>query len=59
MEEDGDKSVANVEDRYRSKKKVPEPKDKIDLLIDDILSQNAETIVNLGNTCSTNIGDVT
>ena len=45
--EDGDDSVGDIDDRDGGKEGVPEPEHKVDLLVDNILRQNTQTVVGL------------
>ena len=57
--EDSDNSVGNEADRKWRQECVPEPENQIDLLVDDILSEDTESIVYLFSASSPNIGDAT
>ena len=74
MEEECDEPVEDEEYRERTKEIIPEPEDKVNLLIDDILKwqlvcdmscntmsylcEHTQSIVHLGTSCSSYIGYV-
>lgn len=57
MEEKGDQSVAEVDDGDGSEEGVPEPEDQVDLLVDDVLSEDTEPVVVLRHPGRPDIGD--
>lgn len=57
MEHEGDQSVAEVEDGDGAEEGVPEPEDEVDLLVDDVLSEDTEPVVVLSHPGSSDIGD--
>ena len=57
VEQEGDQSVAEVEDGDGAEEGVPEPEDEVDLLVDDVLSEDTEPVVVLSHPGSSDIGD--
>ena len=73
-EENSEEPVEDEEDREGSKESIPEPEDKVDLLIDDVLEEDnsrtslypktlylgedTQPVVNLRPSSSSNIGNV-
>ena len=55
MEHEGDESVAEVEEGDGAEEGVPEPEDEVDLLVDDVLGEDAHAVMNLNNSRSSNI----
>ena len=57
VEEESDQPVAEVEDGHGPEEGVPEPEDEVDLLVDDVLGEDAEAVVVLSHPGSSDIGD--
>ena len=57
MEEKGDQSVAEVDDGDGPEEGVPEPEDEVDLLVDDVLSENTEPVMVLSHPARPDIRD--
>jgi len=57
VEQEGDQSVAEVEDGDGAEEGVPEPEDEVDLLVDDVLCEDTEAVVVLGHPGSSDVGD--
>ena len=55
VEHEGDESVAEVEEGDGAEEGVPEPEDEVDLLVDDVLGEDAHAVMNLNNSRSSNI----
>ena len=51
--------VEDIEDGDTEEEHVPKPEEEVDLLIDDVLGEDAEAVVSLLVASSSNIGDVT
>ena len=45
VEHESDETIAEIEERHGAEEGIPEPEHKVDLLIDNVLRQNAQTIV--------------
>ena len=56
VEEESDQSVAEVEDRDGPEEGVPEPEDQVDLLVDDVLSEDTQAVVELSHPRGSHIG---
>ena len=57
-EEEGANSVEDVEDGDREEEHEPEPEEEVDLLVDDVLREDAEAVVGLLVACCSDVGDV-
>ena len=57
MEEESDQPVAEVEDGHGPEEGVPEPEDKVDLLVDDVLGEDTETVVELSHAGGPHVGN--
>ena len=57
-EEEGADSVEDEEDGDREEEHEPEPEEEVDLLVDDVLREDAEAVVGLLVACCSDVGDV-